>query len=123
MLADRGLEAAIGALANSTPMHVALSVDVPQRPSSAVESAAYFVAAESLANAAKHAKADWLDIRIAQVGRQLELEITDDGIGGADPNGSGLMGLRRRVEALDGTLQVTSPPGGPTTVYAELPCA
>jgi signal transduction histidine kinase len=122
VLADRGLEAAISALANSTPMHVALSVDVPKRPSSAVESAAYFVTAESLANAAKHAKADWLDIRIATVGSNLELEITDDGIGGADPNGSGLVGLRRRVEALDGTLEVTSPPGGPTTVYAELPC-
>jgi signal transduction histidine kinase len=122
VLADRGLEAAIEALANSTPMHVALSVDVPKRPSSAVESAAYFVTAESLANAAKHAKADWLDIRIATVGSNLELEITDDGIGGADPNGSGLVGLRHRVEALDGTLEVTSPPGGPTTVYAELPC-
>jgi signal transduction histidine kinase len=122
VLADRGLEAAISALTNSTPMHVALSVDIPKRPASAVESAAYFVTAESLANAAKHAKADWLDIRIATVGSNLELEITDDGIGGADPNGSGLLGLRRRVEALDGTLQVTSPPGGPTTVYAELPC-
>jgi signal transduction histidine kinase len=122
VLADRGLEAAISALANSTPMHVALSVDVPKRPASAVESAAYFVTAESIANAAKHAKADWLDIRIATVGSKLELEITDDGIGGADPHGSGLVGLRRRVEALDGTLEVTSPPGGPTTLYAELPC-
>jgi signal transduction histidine kinase len=116
------LEAAIGALANSTPMHVALSVDVPQRPPAAVETAAYFVAAESLTNAAKHAKADWLDIRVAQVGRNLEVEIKDDGIGGANPDGSGLMGLRQRVEALDGTLHVTSPPGGPTTIYAELPC-
>jgi signal transduction histidine kinase len=123
VLADRGLEAAISALANSTPMHVVLAVDVPQRPPSAVESAAYFVAAESLANAAKHARADWLEIRIAQVGRHLELEITDDGVGGANPDGSGLVGLRHRVEALDGTLKVTSPPGGPTTVYAELPCA
>jgi signal transduction histidine kinase len=104
-------------------MHVALSVDVPQRPAAPVESAAYFVAAEALANAAKHAHADWLDIRIARVGNRLELEVKDDGVGGADPNGSGLVGLRRRVEALDGRLQITSPPGGPTTVYAELPCA
>lgn len=122
LLADRGLEAAISSLANATPMHVALSVDVPTRPPTAVESAAYFVAAEALANAAKHAKADWLEIRIAQIGRQLELEIKDDGVGGADPDGSGLVGLRRRVEALDGTLTVTSPAGGPTTIYAELPC-
>ena len=123
VLTDRGLEAAVTALANATPMHVALSVDVPTRPPSAVETAAYFVVAEALANAAKHSGSEWLDIRIATVGRHLELEIRDDGAGGADPNGSGLLGLRHRVEALDGTLQVTSPPGGPTTVYAELPCA
>jgi signal transduction histidine kinase len=104
-------------------MHVTLSVDVPQRPASAVESAAYFVAAEALANAGKHSHADWLDIRIARIGHRLELEIKDDGVGGANPNGSGLVGLRRRVEALDGSLEVTSPAGGPTTVYAELPCA
>ncbi|MGH2862038.1 MAG: sensor histidine kinase [Solirubrobacteraceae bacterium] len=123
VLTDRGLEAAIAALANSTHMHVALSVDVPRRPSSTVESAAYFVVAEALANAAKHSGSDWLDIRIATIGHHLELEITDDGAGGADPGGSGLLGLRHRVEALDGGLEITSPPGGPTTVYAELPCA
>ncbi|MDE3133810.1 MAG: sensor domain-containing protein [Acidobacteriota bacterium] len=123
VLTDRGLEAAISALANSTHMHVALSVDVPQRPPATVESAAYFVVAETLANAAKHSGSDWLDIRIATVARHLELEIRDDGVGGADPDGSGLMGLRHRVQALDGTLRVTSPPGGPTTIYAELPCA
>jgi signal transduction histidine kinase len=122
VLTDRGLEAAVTALANSTPLHVALSVDVPKRPPSAVETAAYFVVAEALANAAKHSGSEWLDIRIATVGRHLELEIKDDGVGGANPNGSGLVGLRHRVEALDGMLQVTSPPGGPTTVYAELPC-
>ena len=123
VLTDRGLEAAIKALASATHMHVALSVDVPRRPSSTVESAAYFVVAEALANAAKHSGSEWLDIRIATVARHLELEITDDGHGGADPNGSGLVGLRHRVEAFDGTLEVTSPPGGPTTIYAELPCA
>jgi signal transduction histidine kinase len=123
VLTDRGLEAAISALANSTHMHVALSVDVPVRPSSTVESAAYFVVAEALANAAKHSGSEWLDIRIATVGRHLELEIRDDGGGGADPEGSGLVGLRHRVEALDGRLELTSPPGGPTTIYAELPCA
>jgi signal transduction histidine kinase len=122
VLTDRGLEAAITSLANATHMNVALSVDVPQRPPATIESAAYFVVAEALANAAKHSGSEWLDIRIATVARHLELEITDDGHGGANPNGSGLIGLRHRVEALDGTLEVTSPPGGPTTIYAELPC-
>jgi signal transduction histidine kinase len=122
VLTDRGLQAAVTALADSTPMHVALSVDVPVRPPSAVETAAYFVVAEALANAAKHSRSDWLDIRIATVGRHLELEIRDDGVGGADANGSGLVGLRQRVEALDGRLELTSPLGGPTTLYAELPC-
>jgi signal transduction histidine kinase len=122
VLTDRGLEAAITSLANATHMHVALSVDVPRRPPATVESAAYFVVAEALANAAKHSGSDWLDIRIATVARHLELEIKDDGHGGANPDGSGLVGLRRRVEALDGTLEITSPAGGPTTIYAELPC-
>ena len=124
VLADRGLEAAID---RARQLDAACTwrcrSTCPQRPPSAVESAAYFVVAEALANAAKHSGSEWLDIRIATVGRHLELEITDDGVGGADPNGSGLVGLRHRVEALDGTLEVTSPPGGPTTVYAELPCA
>ncbi len=123
VLADRGLEAAIGSLADATQIHVALSVDVPRRPPAAIESAAYFVAAEAMANAAKHARADWLEIRIAEVGNKLEVEISDDGVGGAEQAGSGLTGLRHRVEALDGNLRVTSPPGGPTTIYAELPCA
>jgi signal transduction histidine kinase len=123
VLADRGLEAAVAALANSTPMPVTLSVDVAERPSSAVESAAYFVVAEALANAAKHAHAAGVDIRIARTGELLELEVSDDGVGGAAPHGAGLSGLRHRVEALDGSLRVTSPPGGPTTIRAELPCA
>jgi signal transduction histidine kinase len=122
VLADRGLEAAVAALAGATPMHATLSVDVAGRLPSPVESAAYFVVAEALANAAKHSHAERLDIRIARSGDRLELEVRDDGDGGADPNGAGLMGLRRRVEALDGRLLVTSPAGGPTTIRAELPC-
>jgi signal transduction histidine kinase len=122
VLADRGLEAALRALANSAPLDVRLSVDVAERPSSAVESAAYFVAAEALANAAKHAQAQTLEIRIVRMADVLLLQVRDDGVGGADPSGSGLSGLRSRVEALDGSLQVTSPPGGPTTIRAQLPC-
>jgi signal transduction histidine kinase len=122
VLADRGLEAALASLASSTPLSVGLSVDVAPRPAPAVESAAYFVAAEALANAAKHARADRVDITIFREGESIELEVRDDGHGGADPEGSGLRGLRRRVEALDGRLSVTSPRGGPTTIRAELPC-
>lgn len=123
VLADRGLEAALSALANSTPTRVTLSVDVVPRPAPAVESAAYFVVAEALANAGKHARAGRVQIRVARVVDVLELAIVDDGLGGADPEGPGLRGLRRRVEALDGRLRVVSPPGGPTTITAELPCA
>jgi signal transduction histidine kinase len=123
VLADRGLEAAVASLANSTPMTVTLSVDVAERPAPAVESAAYFVVAEALANAAKHARANRVEIRIARRGDALDLDIEDDGEGGADPQGAGLRGLRRRVEALDGSLQVSSPRNGPTRIHAHLPCA
>jgi len=122
VLADRGLEAALASLASSTPLRVGLSVDVAPRPAPAVESAAYFVAAEALANAAKHARAQRVDITVVRAGDALELEVRDDGDGGADPAGNGLRGLQRRVEALDGSLIVTSPRGGPTTIRAELPC-
>ncbi len=123
VLADRGLEAALQSLANSTPMKVTLSVDLEERPAPAVESAAYFVAAEALTNAVKHAQARRLDIRIARTNDLVDLQVEDDGVGGANPEGSGLRGLRRRVEALDGTLSVISPRGGPTRIRAQLPCA
>src|ERR1700733_5077759 len=122
VLADRGLEAALDSLASTTPLRVVVSVHVAPRPAPEVESAAYFVAAEALANAAKHARARQVDIRIARLGDVLELEVRDDGDGGANPDGAGLHSLRRRVEALDGTLSVISPRGGPTTIRAELPC-
>ncbi len=122
VLADRGLEAALASLASSTPLPVGLSVDVTPRPEPAVESAAYFVAAEALANAAKHARAHRVDITIVRHDGTIELEVHDDGQGGADPEGTGLRGLRRRVQALDGTLVVISPRGGPTTIRAKLPC-
>jgi signal transduction histidine kinase len=123
ILADRGLAAAIAALADRSPLPVAVEADVPERPAPPVETAAYFVVAEALANAAKHAGASSVQVRIARRGQQLEIEVADDGRGGADPEGGGLRGLRHRVEALDGSLAVDSPPGGPTTVRAELPCA
>jgi signal transduction histidine kinase len=121
VLADRGLEAAVSALAARSPIRVNVSVEA-ERPPAAVESAAYFVAAEALANAGKHADPTRVDIRIVRDRGELVVEVTDDGEGGADPRGAGLTGLRRRVEALDGKLLVESPAGGPTTVRAELPC-
>jgi signal transduction histidine kinase len=123
ILTDRGLGPAVSALTARTPLPVALSVDlVPERQEPAVETAAYFVVAEALANAGKHAQAAHVHIRIQTADGILIAEVEDDGRGGADAAGKGLTGLKQRVEALDGTLRVTSPPGGPTIVRAELPC-
>jgi signal transduction histidine kinase len=121
VLADRGLGAAVAALAARSPIEVSVSV-VGERPPAAVESAAYFVTAEALANATKHADAQHVEIRIVRRTDRLSVEVRDDGPGGADPSGAGLTGLRRRVEALDGRLIVNSPAGGPTVIQAELPC-
>jgi signal transduction histidine kinase len=122
VLADRGLEAAVTALADASPLRVAVHADVGQRPAAPVESAAYFVVAEALANAGKHSQAKRVDIRMIRDEDVLTVEVADDGVGGADPGGSGLSGLRRRIEALDGTLRVASPAGGPTVIRAEMPC-
>jgi signal transduction histidine kinase len=123
VLADRGVGAALETLADRSPLATTVSVDLPERPPARVETAAYFVAAEAMANAAKHSGAARIDISVGRRDGMLDVEIRDDGGGGADANGSGLAGLRRRVEALDGTLTVQSPDGGPTTIRAELPCA
>jgi signal transduction histidine kinase len=123
ILTDRGLEAAVTALSGRSRVPVSLSVHVPRRPPATVETAAYFVVAEALANAIKHADAEHIDIRIEQANGTLVAEVEDDGRGGADPTGNGLTGLEQRVRALDGTLRIESPEGGPTTVRVELPCA
>jgi signal transduction histidine kinase len=123
VLADRGIGAALETLADRSPLPTAVSVDLTERPSAAVETAAYFVAAEALANATKHSGARRIEISVERRDAGLQVAVTDDGRGGADASGSGLVGLRRRVEALDGTLTVDSPEGGPTTIRAELPCA
>jgi signal transduction histidine kinase len=122
VLADRGLEAAVTALADASPLRVVVHADVPKRPAAPVESAAYFVVAEALANAGKHSQARRVDIRMIRDEDLLTVEVADDGKGGADPAGGGLSGLRRRIEALDGALRVASPPGGPTLIRAEMPC-
>jgi signal transduction histidine kinase len=122
ILADRGLAAAIEALGRRAAIPVTVDADPDQRPLPVVETAAYFVVAEALTNVAKHAGAAAAQVRVQRVGDDLVIEVADDGPGGADPGGGGLTGLRHRVEALDGTLSVTSPPGGGTTIRAQLPC-
>jgi signal transduction histidine kinase len=123
VLTDRGLEAAIAALAHRSAVPVHVTADVRERPPAAVETAAYFVAAEALTNAAKHAEPSRIEVRIVRDPKTLVVEVSDDGRGGADPAGAGLTGLRQRVEALDGKLTIVSPAGGGTTLHAELPCA
>jgi signal transduction histidine kinase len=123
VLTDRGLGAAVSSLAHASAIPVVVEENVSDRPSAVIETAAYFVVAEAMANAAKHAEATQITVRIVREARRLVVEVADDGRGGADPTGSGLVGLRRRVEALDGTLGITSPSGGGTVLRAELPCA
>jgi signal transduction histidine kinase len=123
ILADRGLKAAIEALARRSAIGVTIDADPDRRPLPVVETAAYFVVAEALTNVAKYAGGATATVRVTLDGDDtLVLEIADEGPGGADPAGSGLTGLRSRVEALDGTLSVTSPAGGGTTIRADLPC-
>jgi len=123
ILTDRGLAAALAALAGDAPVPVELHAEELGALAPAVESAAYFVVAESLANTVKHAEARSCSVVVTRTADTLTLAVRDDGRGGADASGSGLDGLRRRVEALDGTMSITSPVGGPTVVHAELPCA
>jgi signal transduction histidine kinase len=122
-LSDLGLPAALHELADRSPVPVTVHCAVPVRPPAPVESAGYFVAAEALGNALRHSAAT--EIRISATSRHgvLRVEITDDGRGGADAgDGTGLTGLADRAAALGGTLSLSSPTGGPTTVRAEFPC-
>jgi signal transduction histidine kinase len=123
LLSDRGLDAAISALADRCPVPTEVNVYLDGRPSEAVETTAYFVVAEALANVAKHSGASEARVSVRrEPGDRLVIEVIDDGRGGADPDtGTGLAGLRDRLAALDGRLFVESPAGGPTSVLAELP--
>jgi signal transduction histidine kinase len=122
VLADRGVGAAVATLVDRNPLQVTLSVDLPERPPAAVETACYFVIAEALANTTKHAEATHVSIRVHTRDDKLLVEVVDDGKGGANANGAGLTGLARRVHALDGKLELESPEGGPTVLRAEFPC-
>ncbi|KAB2362984.1 sensor histidine kinase [Actinomadura montaniterrae] len=124
VLAERGLDGAVRALALTLPLPVDMHIDLPGRPEAPVESAAYFAVAEMLANVVKHSGARRAWLQIEHSGGRLIMIIGDDGTGGADPAaGSGMRGIERRLAAFDGTMAVTSPPGGPTVVTMELPCA
>ncbi len=124
VLADRGLADAIRALALDAPLPVELDMDLPSVVELPVASAVYFSVAEALANAAKHARAHSVRIQLGHAAGMLRAQVTDDGWGGADPaQGTGLAGVERRLAAFDGILAVNSPPGGPTIVVIEVPCA
>jgi signal transduction histidine kinase len=122
LLSDRGLGPALEALADRAPVPVTVTGVPEERLPPPVEAAAYFVTAESLTNVAKYAQATEARVGLAMEHGRVRLEVADDGVGGADlSGGTGLRGLRDRVEALDGELSVLSPPGGGTTVIAEMP--
>ena len=124
VLSDRGLDAALSSLAGRAPVPVAVEVWVPERPSAAIETTAYFVVAEALTNIAKHAGASRAAVTVARQNGHIKVVVTDDGIGGADAaRGTGLAGLVDRVTAVDGTVRLSSPVGGPTILTVELPCA
>jgi signal transduction histidine kinase len=119
---DQGLGTALATLAARSDVPVELVVDLPERPSAAIETIAYFCAAELLANVAKHSGARHATLSVVHVPGQLRLRVCDDGCGGAAVEASGgLAGLAERVRTVDGRLQVASPPGGPTVVTVELP--
>ena len=122
VLSDRGLGPALEALAARSPLVIDMTL-VEERLPEPVEAAAYYVVSEALANVAKYAEASSVAVSIARVNGRAVVEIADDGIGGADPTrGSGLRGLVDRVEALDGGLEVESPPGAGTRIRAVIPC-
>jgi PAS domain S-box-containing protein len=122
VLTDRGLEQALVALSRRAPLPVELAITLPDRLPAAIESAAYFTVCEALTNVAKHADAGRAWITAERRGSQLTLEVGDDGVGGVDPDaGTGLQGLRDRILALDGTLEISSRPGRGTLLRAVLP--
>ena len=124
VLAERGLEGAVRALAMSLPVRTEVTSDLPGRLDTPVESAVYFAVAEALANMVRHSRAGYAWVTMRHLDGVLHLEVGDDGAGGADPTrGTGLNGIERRLDAFDGTMTMSSPPGGPTVVTMEVPCA
>ncbi|MDI6101056.1 histidine kinase [Actinoplanes sp. NEAU-A12] len=123
VLTGRGLPAAIEDLAGRSVLPVEADIRLPGRLTTSIEATAYFVVCEALANAARHAGAGSATVRGSLVDGLLVIEVSDDGVGGADPSrGSGLSGLVDRIAVFDGRLLLSSPPGGPTVVRMEIPC-
>jgi signal transduction histidine kinase len=123
VLSERGLEPALRVLAARTPFPVEFVGGLRGRLPEAVETAAYFVVSEALTNVAKYARAEHATVRVEREDGRLVLEVSDDGVGGATPaSGSGLRGLADRVAALDGELEIASPPGAGTRLRVRLPC-
>ena len=123
VLTDRGLEAAINGLARRSPVPVEVLEAPDDRLPSSVESAVYFVVAEALTNVARYADARAATVSVVRSNGRVDVEVSDDGVGGADPeHGSGLRGLSDRVAALDGRLELSSPQGDGTSVRARIPC-
>jgi signal transduction histidine kinase len=123
VLEDRGLDAALSGVAARLPIPVRLTVDVPRRPAPTIEAVAYFVVSEGLTNITKHSQASQAEVFVQRISDRLHIIISDDGAGGADPaRGTGLAGLARRAESVDGTFEIFSPPGGPTLLTVDLPC-
>jgi signal transduction histidine kinase len=124
VLEDRGLDAALSGVAARMQIPVRLNVDLQnRRPPPTIEAVAYFVVSEGLSNIAKHAQASQAEIVVQRAGDRLHIIISDDGVGGADPSrGTGLAGLARRASSIDGTFDISSPPGGPTLLTVDLPC-
>ena len=123
ILADRGLDGALTALTSRCGVPARLDIGEVGRVPAAVEAVVYFAVAEALTNVTKHSRATAAGVRVSRTADRLTAAITDNGTGGADDRrGTGLAGIRRRVLALDGTVGVDSPAGGPTTISVELPC-
>jgi signal transduction histidine kinase len=118
---DNGLADALATLAAGSAIPVELHVSIPGRPAAAIESIAYFCAAELLANAVKHSGAAAITVEAVQRDSELRLTVSDDGAGGADPRGNGLAGLAQRIRTVDGQIAISSPPGGPISIRVGLP--
>lgn len=121
-LDNLGLREALGGVSERCSIPIRMDFGLAGPLPQSVETAAYFVVSEAVTNVTKHASATEVFVSVQQYGSVLVVRVEDNGAGGADPAGSGLTGLRSRVGALDGRLHVHSPPGGPTTISAELPC-
>jgi len=122
ILEDRGIDAALSAVVSGSSIPISVQVDPGLELSTDVSETVYFVANEAIANVLKHANARVASVHVTKVAANVRATIHDDGVGGVDATrGTGIAGIRARVNAVDGTLSISSPPGGPTTLIAEIP--